>query len=228
MAREPVSIDITRHPSIAVLASGGLDSAVLMGELARAGHVVHPLFIECGLRWERDEKRALEAFRTTFNDPGVQPITTLPLPIADLLPNHWSTTGGDVPLANTDDILVYLPGRNAILLSKAFVWCAQQGISGIALAILRGNPFPDATPEFFDAFERAMNLAMQSEIHILRPYTELSKPQVIHRGAGMPLELTLSCLCPDRGRNCGWCSKCSERQNAYRDAGIADPTDYAS
>jgi len=33
---------------VCVLASGGLDSAVLLGTLARR-HVVHPLYVRCGL-----------------------------------------------------------------------------------------------------------------------------------------------------------------------------------
>ena len=44
-----------------MLASGGLDSAVLLGTLARR-HVVHPLYVRCGLAWERAEQRLLARF----------------------------------------------------------------------------------------------------------------------------------------------------------------------
>ena len=43
-------------------------------------------------------------------------------------------------------------------------------------------------------------------------------------GAGVPLELTLSCLAPREGLHCGRCNKCHERQAAFAAAGLADPT----
>jgi 7-cyano-7-deazaguanine synthase len=35
-------------------------------------------------------------------------------------------------------------------------------------------------------------------------------------------------MSPIGGRHCGACSKCRERHDAFIDAGIDDPTDYAS
>ena len=45
---------------------------------------------------------------------------------------------------------------------------------------------------------------------------------------GVPLEHTLSCMQPVEGIHCGQCSKCRERRDAFRDAGIADLTSYAT
>jgi len=42
----------------------------------------------------------------------------------------------------------------------------------------------------------------------------------------VPLELTLSCMKPRDGLHCGECSKCRERRDAFREAGIEDPTRY--
>jgi 7-cyano-7-deazaguanine synthase len=33
---------------------------------------------------------------------------------------------------------------------------------------------------------------------------------------------------PRQGRHCGQCSKCRERRDAFHEAGIDDPTSYAS
>jgi 7-cyano-7-deazaguanine synthase len=44
---------------------------------------------------------------------------------------------------------------------------------------------------------------------------------------GVPLALTLSCMNPRDSRHCGQCSKCRERRDAFRDAGVPDPTAYA-
>jgi 7-cyano-7-deazaguanine synthase len=42
----------------------------------------------------------------------------------------------------------------------------------------------------------------------------------------VPLEMTLSCMQPIDGRHCGRCSKCRERRNGFRDAGVIDQTVY--
>ena len=40
---------------IAILASGGLDSSVMLGAIAQTGRHVFPIYIRAGLSWERDE-----------------------------------------------------------------------------------------------------------------------------------------------------------------------------
>jgi 7-cyano-7-deazaguanine synthase len=120
-----------------------------------------------------------------------------------------------------------LPGRNVILLSKALVWCHLNGIASLALAILKANPFPDATPEFFRAMAAVVNQAVGGSVWIETPYAELSKVEVIRRGEGLPLEHTFSCIAPVDGRHCGRCNKCAERQRAFVAAGVKDPTEYS-
>jgi 7-cyano-7-deazaguanine synthase len=117
-----------------------------------------------------------------------------------------------------------------MLLSKAAIYCAQHGITRIALGPLAGNPFPDATPEFFDTMARALSLGLNHPIAVATPFLALEKSDVIKLGVelGVALELTLSCMNPQQGRHCGQCSKCRERRDAFRDAGIDDPTVYAS
>jgi 7-cyano-7-deazaguanine synthase len=101
-------------------------------------------------------------------------------------------------------------------------------VPALALGTLRANPFPDATPAFFDQFQAIVNQALGSQIAVWRPYAELSKPAVLERGRGLPLDRTFSCLRPDDGRHCGACNKCAERKQAFAVAGLADPTPYAA
>jgi 7-cyano-7-deazaguanine synthase len=49
---------------------------------------------------------------------------------------------------------------------------------------------------------------------------------VLKRGAEMPLQHTFSCIHPVRGRHCGHCNKCAERQRGFTEAGMDDPTSY--
>jgi 7-cyano-7-deazaguanine synthase len=117
---------------------------------------------------------------------------------------------------------VYLEGRNVVLTSKAAVWCARRGITRLALGPLSGNPFPDATPEFFETMSRALSLGLGSPITLAAPLAGLHKEDVVTLGRqlGVPLDLTLSCMNPGPDDTpCGRCSKCRERDDAFRIAG---------
>ena len=47
---------------MAVLASGGVDSAVLVADQARQGRIVHPIYVRFGLAWEATEEAHLRRF----------------------------------------------------------------------------------------------------------------------------------------------------------------------
>ncbi len=214
---------------IAVLAGGGLDSGVLLAEAARSYPRVHPLYIRTGAVWEDAERAHLLRFLAALNSPTVAPLVTFELPMADVYGQHWSFGHGIAPSDHTPDEAVYLPGRNVVLLSKALIWCYLNKVPEVATAVLAGNPFPDATGQFYDSFAVAVSEAVGGQVRVLRPYAELGlhKPEVVRRGAGLPLEWTFSCLRPVGGRHCGRCNKCGERRQGFADARVSDPTRYA-
>ena len=213
---------------LAVLVSGGLDSAVLLGEAIGKLKSVHPLYLRSGLYWESTELEHLRRFLAAVSCPVLRPLNILEMPVADLYPDHWSVRGRNVPDADSPDEAVFLPGRNVWLLSKAIVWCHLHDVPAVALGTLAANPFPDATPAFIAAFEQAVNEAIGGSVKVLRPYAGLSKTEVLTRGRSLPLELTFTCLRPEKGRHCGRCNKCGERRRGFAAAGIVDSTSYAS
>jgi 7-cyano-7-deazaguanine synthase len=213
--------------SLAVLASGGLDSAILLGEALRERPAVYPLYVRHGLVWEAAELHHLQRFLEAVRTPALRPLAVLEMPVADLYGGHWSLTGRGVPDADSADEAVFLPGRNVLLLAKAMLWCHLHGMPAVALAPLESNPFPDATPAFFEDFQVVVSRGIGGAVRVLRPYAGLRKAVVMHRGRGLPLELTFSCIRPVAGRHCGQCNKCAERRRAFTDAGLADPTEYA-
>ena len=217
-----------RHPDypLAVLVSGGLDSAILLAEAARAYPRVFPLYVRAGLNWEAVERAHLDRFLAAIRTPTVQPLVVLDQPIADVYGAHWSVTGENVPGAETPDDAVFLPGRNVLLLAKPLLWCHLNGVPEVATAPLGSNPFPDATPEFYDGFAAVVSRAVGGSVRVLRPYSSLHKLDVLRRGRGLPLEHTFSCIRPVNGLHCGACNKCAERKAGFRDAGVPDPTRY--
>lgn len=220
------------HPAespTAVLFSAGLDSAVLLALAASRGRV-QPIYVSAGLAWEPQERE--HAARLLAAPPyagSVEPLVTLGVDMRDVYPaTHWAIRG-EAPGFDTPDEDVYLDGRNIVLLSKASVFMARAGLQRVMMGPLAGNPFPDATPAFFEAMGRALSLGLATTIAIETPLAGVHKDGVITLGAqlGVPFALTLSCMQPVGGLHCGQCSKCRERRDGFSEAGVVDPTRYA-
>jgi 7-cyano-7-deazaguanine synthase len=219
--------------STIVLLSGGLDSAVLLAHEATLGSVV-PLYVKVGLAWEPFEQRMVEQLLAAPVFAGrAAALQTVELTMRDVYtPAHWAVRGVP-PAYDTPDEAVYLIGRNVTLLTKAGIVAAARGDSRIALGLLAGNPFPDATPTFLEAMTRALMLGLSHALAVEAPFASMTKADVIRLGdeLGVPLQHTLSCMSPVDGPlpvHCGRCSKCRERRDAFRDATVEDPTVYAA
>ena len=212
----------------AVLFSAGLDSAVLLAQAAMESRP-RPVYVRAGLAWEKEEAAAAGRLLAAPPFAGVvEELVTLTVDMRDVYPaQHWAVRG-EAPGFDTPDEDVYIDGRNIVLLAKASVYMARTGLTRALLGPLAGNPFPDATPEFFTAMARALSLGLHSSIRIETPLAAMHKADVIRLGAslGVPFELTLSCMEPKDGLHCGRCSKCRERRHGFLEARIPDPTQY--
>lgn len=224
MPRSSAAADVSCP--LAVLVSGGLDSAILLAESLPQFPAVWPLYVQFGLLWEHAELQYLRRFLDAIRTPALRALTLLEMPVGDLYGEHWSLTGRAVPAAGTPDAAVFLPGRNVLLLAKAMLWCHLHGVPTLALAPLESNPFPDATPAFFADYEAIVNQAVDGAVRVVQPYRGLHKEEVLKRGRHLPLQWTFSCIQPQEGRHCGVCNKCAERRQAFPIAGFPDPTDY--
>jgi len=217
-----------RDDAVCVLTSGGLDSGVLIAELAKEYSRVQPVYVRCGLFWEQAERYWLRRFLKKLRalHRHIQPLKILSIDLREIYGDHWSLTGKNVPPYHSDDFEVYLPGRNIILLAKTAVYCVLGGIATIATAPLSANPFPDGTPQFYEHMQDVLSEGMAAPLSVCTPFRQLSKEEVIRMGRDLPLELTFSCICPKDRLHCGECGKCAERIKAFHAMGIADRTTY--
>ncbi len=214
--------------AVAALTSGGLDSCVCLAHLAHSHDAVYPVYIRCGLAWEAVETVFLKRFLTTLRDHRIKTLQELSLPMEEVYGETWYSSGEGIPAYRDPDEAWEIPGRNILLLAKTAVWASLHSVSRISIGVLSGNPFPDATLEFFDQMQAALSHGLASPIEILRPLAGMKKSDVIRLGSSLPLELTLSCARPEGGLHCGTCGKCRERIEAFVESGVADPTAYAS
>lgn len=214
----------TRHSgTVAVLASGGIDSTCLLAWAAGRFPRVQPLYVACGLLWEKPEWASLKKSVRALDRPAILGPVILRMPCRDLYGDmeggrsggvgHWSLTGRGTPSSKSSAGTVYLPGRNLMLLSKAAVYCTRRGITTLAIGTLAGNPFPDATSAFFSSFSKLASRALGVSFHIEAPFRRLTKQNLVRRYRHLPLSMCFSCLRPTpAGRPCGRCNKCAERR----------------
>ena len=168
---------------VAVLFSAGLDSAVLLAHAAREHPSVQPVYVSAGLAWEAEERAMAERLLTSgAYGTAVLPLVSLTIDMRDVYPStHWAIRGVP-PAYDTPDEDVYIEGRNVVLLSKTAVFMARAGITRVMIGPLAGNPFPDATPEFFVVMARALSAGLAAPIVIDAPFAHMDKSEVIRLG----------------------------------------------
>jgi 7-cyano-7-deazaguanine synthase len=215
---------------VLALLSGGLDSAIMVGLAIDRGDTVFPLYVRQGFLWEDEEERAVRRFLAALDRPArgrIEPLLLTTLSAPARFAGDWALDASrPAPAADSADEAVFLPGRNLALLTQAALAAWAHGLSRIQLGSLSTNPFPDATAEFFRAFERSAFEAMRRPLRVELPLGRLTKTEALELGSRFPLELTLSCIRPLDGMHCGACNKCAERQLAFGRARLADPTAY--
>jgi 7-cyano-7-deazaguanine synthase len=214
------------------LVSGGMDSCVTAAIAALEVEELAFLHVSYGQLTEARERRA---FNDLADHYGIGKRLDVPI-------EHLARIGGSsltdqrvpVTAANLTATAIptsYVPFRNAHLLAIATSWAEVIGAGGIYIGAVAedSSGYPDCRPEFYEAFQQAIEQGTKPEtrIQIRTPVISLSKPEIIRTGLklGAPLELTWSCY-QEEQRACGKCDSCALRLRAFRIAGVEDPLPY--
>ena len=115
------------------------------------------------------------------------------------------------------------------------MFCAAPSSTAWSIGTLDHNPFPDATPEFRDSMAEALSLGLDRPHRNRRTLrasrTRQTSSSAAQRPASAPRPHAFVHERAEHGdrfpRHCGVCSKCRERHDAFLEAGVYDPTDYA-
>jgi len=211
--------------SVGVLFSAGLDSAALVWDLLNKGYTVWPVYIRCGLPWEKKETHHANLFLNQLDSVSLKPLKILNLSLEDSYNSNWSKRG-QTPHERTQDESVFLPARNLLLVTKAFLYLTSQNVHTLALATLKGNPFEDAQPNYLKKLEDLLSKGFKRPLSVLTPFRTFTKKDVIRKSSSAPLHLSMSCIAPNGSAHCGKCNKCAERRRAFKAACIQDRTIY--
>lgn len=187
-----------------------------------------------GVDYGQRHRREIEAARTICRKLGVA------YRLADLraitpLFGKNSLTDTSVPVyegAYNEDGMktTVVPARNLILISLATAWAISEKCDTVAYAAHGGDHaiYPDCRPEFAEKLDAVVRLSDWNPLCLERPFVAMNKAEIVRLGAeiGAPLDLTWSCYNGGE-KHCGKCSTCVERREAFRAAGVPDPTVYA-
>jgi 7-cyano-7-deazaguanine synthase len=228
------------RPLAVVLLSGGLDSATCLALADRDGFTPVALSFRYGQRHaaELDAARALAAAAGAehvvvdidLTGFGGSALTDPTLAV----PKHDRVDQIDVASIP----ITYVPARNTIFLAHALALAEVRDAHDVYIGVnaLDYSGYPDCRPEYVAAFEKLANLATRAAVegatlHVHTPLLTLTKADIIRRAheLGVDLGATMSCYDPSPdGEACGACDACLLRAKGFREAGVADPTRYAT
>jgi 7-cyano-7-deazaguanine synthase len=222
-----------------VLLSGGLDSAVTLAVARAEGFDTYALTLSYGQRHARE----VEAARRVAHAMGTarHVVTDIDLTIFG---GSALTADLSVPKDRADDAIsegipiTYVPARNTIFLSFALAYAEVVMAQSIFIGVnaLDYSGYPDCRPEYLEAYQRMADLATKAGVEgrarfrIHAPLLEMSKREIVERGAslGVDFALTWSCYDPTPdGLACGRCDACRLRLKGFAEAGRVDPLPYA-
>ncbi len=214
------------------LVSGGMDSCVTAAIAHKENNCLAFLHVSYGQPTEDRERRAFEALADHFKAAfrlavsldhltriGGSSLTDRSIPVA-----RGNPEAPGIPTS-------YVPFRNAHFLSIATSWAEVIGARRVYIGAVAedSSGYPDCRPEFYESFQRVIEVGTKPETHIeiRTPVISLRKAEIIKTGIslGAPLNLTWSCY-RESERACGECDSCLLRLRAFREAGITDPIPY--
>jgi 7-cyano-7-deazaguanine synthase len=137
----------------------------------------------------------------------------------------------EADLESKDIPTSYVPFRNANMLSIAVSWAEVIGANAIYIGAVAedSSGYPDCRPEFYEAFQKAIDTGTKPDTHIeiRTPIIHLTKAQIVGKGIelGAPLHLTWSCYRSEQVA-CGTCDSCALRLRGFEQAGVKDPIKY--
>jgi 7-cyano-7-deazaguanine synthase len=89
--------------------------------------------------------------------------------------------------------------------------------------------YPDCTPEFNGSMANAIYTGSYNTIRLATPLQWLEKWQIVQLGESLGVNWQDTWSCYDNGEiHCGKCPTCLARKEAFRKAGVVDPTEYAA
>lgn len=226
---------------ILVLASGGLDSTVLLHKAVK--EVGAENVIALSMFYGQKHAKERESCEWQCNKLGV------PVEYADLSEvfrfnpscsallegsekeiKHESYAEQLEELGGNGTVSAYVPFRNGLFLSYAAAVALQLECDAIYYGAhaddAAGHAYPDCTPEFITAMQEAIYQGTGHKVMMQAPWWDKNKAAVVKAGLDLGMthedfEHTWSCY-EGKDTPCGTCGTCIDRKAAFEANGITD------
>ena len=216
-----------------ILLSGGLDSATTLATALQGGYDCYALSFHYGQRHAAE----LNAARMIAGVLGVSEHKIIALDLAEIGGSALTDPSIAVPESAMEGIpITYVPARNTIFLAFALGWAEVLNARDIFIGVnaVDYSGYPDCRPDYINAFQKLANLATRAGAEgatftIHTPLIDLSKADIIRKGAALGLDFAMTVSCyqaTETGQACGRCDACRFRKEGFKEAGIPDPTRY--
>lgn len=217
--------------AIAVL-SGGMDSTVLAYYANSLYECVDLVSVDYGQRHRVELEHAAQ---TAARLAARHDIVDLSSVRVLLTGSALTDDAVDVPhghYAADNMASTVVPNRNAVLISVAYMAAVARGADAVLVGVHAGDHFvyPDCRPRFVRELGNALAFGNEGlgAVELLAPFVHNSKTDICRLGTALGVEWADTWSCYEGGViHCGRCGTCVERREAFRDAGVDDPTEYA-
>ena len=212
-----------------VVLSGGLDSTTALYWAKKKYGNVETITFNYGSKHNEIE---ISYAKKTCEKIGVKN-TVINL---DFINKHFKSdllkSGGDIPegyytAENMKSTVV--PFRNGIMLAISAGFAESNDCDVLVLGNHSGDHaiYPDCRAGFISGIATAIYEGTAKHIETMSPFCEMSKTDIVKLGneLGVDFSLTYSCY-KGQEKHCGKCGTCTERKEAFEQAGVKDPTDY--
>ncbi len=195
---------------VVVLASGGVDSGVLVVRARQAGRLAGLIWFDYGQPAALMEWRALVALRHHLGINATVPVNEIPLTV--LAAGAMKATAGEAGPR-------VVPHRNLVMLALALNWAETLDAKEIWYGAVQDDcrDYADCRGTFIKSLNEALDAPMAGGLRASHPFVGAPligtpKPKVVEeaRAYGI-LDLCWSCYTPRDNRPCGTCNSCVSR-----------------
>jgi 7-cyano-7-deazaguanine synthase len=213
-----------------VLLSGGLDSTVCFHLTAQADEARLALTFDYGQRAAQREIAAARAMcrragveHRVIELPWLREITeTALVNISARLPEPTVELLDEAQAAVQTAADVWVPNRNGVFINVAAAFAETRECEDIVCGfnIEEAATFPDNSAEFVGRINAALAVSTLSEVRVVSPTQDMTKPDIVRLGRRIAAPLDLIWSCYEGGdQHCYRCESCLRLKRALEEAG---------
>jgi len=187
---------------VVTLASGGIDSTLMMYMLIENKYEVHPLFVNYG---QLSYNKEYESYKKICNYLKLKSSIINVSEYGKYIKSGITSKKLDVYKD------AFLPNRNLLFLLLGSSYAFQNDIYVVSIGLIKDPIFPDQTLTFLNKAENCIKESLEVDMKILAPLIDFSKKEIyqLSQYYKLPIKDTYYCHLGN-DEPCGKCVACKE------------------